>query len=340
MAGARFSGLDSGATRLTLALGGLCLALLIGEFAFRVYDIWARPKRPWTEPHAQLGYLLKRNLPWVNSLGIRERPVRPKQERRRILVLGDSIAWGGGVRSFPRLLEKRIGTRTDPGRADVEVFNAGIPGYTTYQEVTWYELFGHRLEPDLVLLQFSLNDVYRILHTVDEYGRMQIAPDVWADFEGAFKGNWIRRSRLMTFLIERSYRLNQAISVRRGTQYRFDARVDFYRAWQDDAWIEIQDHVVRLGNRAARDRTKLAILVFPFGEQLRPDYLERDVDYVLKPQRKMQEIAERLQIPILDFFETFRKHGEYLYDGIHLSEEALPLVAEEVYRFLLREGLL
>lgn len=329
----------AGVTGLMLALGSVGLMLLLGELSFRIYEGWRQTKQPWTAPHPELGYILKQDLPWVNSLGIRERPAMPKR-RPRILVVGDSVAWAGDDRSFPRLLEQLINVDGRPGHLGVEVFNAGIPGYTTYQEVTWYELFGHRLKPDLVLLQFCLNDVPRILHTFDEYGRLPIAPEVWADFEGAFMGRWIRRSRFLTFVVERSYRLKRAVSVRRATSYSFNARIDFYRAWEDDGWIEIQNLIRRLRDRVTQDQGKLAILVFPFGHQLRSDYLERDEGYVLKPQRKMQEIADRLQIPVLNLFEVFRGHREYLYDDIHLSDEALPLIAGEVYRFLHRESLL
>ena len=325
--------------RLALAVGGFCLAFLAGEVVFRIHDVWARPLRPWTEPHPQLGYLLKRDLPWVNSLGIRERPVTPKRGRR-LLVLGDSVAWGGGERSFPRLLEQRIGASAAPAGAGIEVFNAGIPGYTTYQEVTWYELFGHRLRPDVVVLQFCLNDVYRILHTIDDYGRLHIAPEVWADFEGPFMGRWIRSSHFLSFVMNRSYRLKRAVSVHRERQYTFEARADFYRAWGDDGWIEIRDLVSRLRGRATRDGGTLAVVVFPFGQQLREDYLQRDRAYVLKPQGKLREIADHLHIPLLDLFATFRGHREYLPDDIHASEEARAVVAEELYRFLRRQGLL
>jgi hypothetical protein len=39
------------------------------------------------------------------------------------------------------------------------VINAGMPGYTTYQELEFLKLYGLEMEPDLVVLGFVFNDV-------------------------------------------------------------------------------------------------------------------------------------------------------------------------------------
>src|SRR5262249_43088799 len=72
--------------RLGLILWGVCLAFLIGELAFWIFDAPATPDQIWTEPHSQLGYILNRSRRGINSLGIRERPVTRKQGEKRILV--------------------------------------------------------------------------------------------------------------------------------------------------------------------------------------------------------------------------------------------------------------
>ena len=42
----------------------------------------------------------------------------------------------------------------------IEVINAGIPGYTTYQELEFLKIYGLQMEPDLVVLGFVFNDLY------------------------------------------------------------------------------------------------------------------------------------------------------------------------------------
>jgi lysophospholipase L1-like esterase len=76
----------------------------------------------------------------------------------RILVLGDSVALGQQVRrreSFPERLELALDR---PGRR-VEIVNAGVGGYTPYNELHYFLEVGRGFEPDLVLAEFCMNDV-------------------------------------------------------------------------------------------------------------------------------------------------------------------------------------
>src|SRR5262245_3592393 len=96
----------------------------------------------------------------TNELGLRDTAYQT-QANVKILVLGDSVTWGDGIdevtRTFSYLLERRLSTR-HPGRT-FEVVNAGVPGYTTEREATYLELHGLSLEPDAIVVQFTLNDV-------------------------------------------------------------------------------------------------------------------------------------------------------------------------------------
>ena len=52
----------------------------------------------------------------------------------------------------------------------VEVVNAAIPGYTTHQERLLFESGLDDARPELVLLQYCLNDNHRFLHRFDAQG--------------------------------------------------------------------------------------------------------------------------------------------------------------------------
>jgi lysophospholipase L1-like esterase len=91
----------------------------------------------------------------INEKGLRDRPHSYERQNdvERILVLGDSFAWGYGVEEserFSQLLEKSL---------DVEVINASVSGYSTDQELLWYESEGIKYENDLVILVMAGNDV-------------------------------------------------------------------------------------------------------------------------------------------------------------------------------------
>jgi Lysophospholipase L1 and related esterases len=91
----------------------------------------------------------------INENGLRDRQhsYERQNDTERILVLGDSFAWGYGVEEserFSQLLEKSL---------DVEVINAGVSGYSTDQELLWYRTEGIKYETDLVILVLAGNDV-------------------------------------------------------------------------------------------------------------------------------------------------------------------------------------
>ncbi|HJT86945.1 MAG TPA: GDSL-type esterase/lipase family protein [Bryobacteraceae bacterium] len=95
----------------------------------------------------------------TNQLGLRERPLVAKSpDRTRVLVLGDSVAFGWGVPAglvASRELERRLQQRTG---AAVETINSGVPGYNTLQEQLFLKTYGDALQPDLVLLLYVDND--------------------------------------------------------------------------------------------------------------------------------------------------------------------------------------
>jgi hypothetical protein len=90
-----------------------------------------------------------------NAEGLRDRhhPYDRTPGRRRILVLGDSFVWCWGVEHaecFTTLMEAAL--------PDTDVVNAGVPAYSTAQEMLLYEREGRRYGADLVLLVVVPND--------------------------------------------------------------------------------------------------------------------------------------------------------------------------------------
>src|SRR5262249_3540321 len=79
----------------------------------------------------------------------------------RILVLGDSFVEAMHVpleATFHRLLEQQL-SAGDPTRR-IEVFAAGISGWGTASELLYFEQYGVRFKPDLVVLAvYPGNDV-------------------------------------------------------------------------------------------------------------------------------------------------------------------------------------
>ncbi|OGD88967.1 hypothetical protein A2693_00950 [Candidatus Curtissbacteria bacterium RIFCSPHIGHO2_01_FULL_40_12] len=112
-----------------------------------------------------LGYL-KVNSKWhqrhviYNAYFYRDRDftVEKKEGVKRIGVIGDSIAFGGGIKNvndrFSNLLEKKL---KDSGYK-VEVYDLGKPGYDTEGEIAEYQKVKN-LDFDIIIWEYFLNDV-------------------------------------------------------------------------------------------------------------------------------------------------------------------------------------
>ena len=77
----------------------------------------------------------------------------------RILMLGDSITFGWGVEaedSVTQQLEQEFMKRF-PGRK-IDVINAGVGNYNTSMEVSWFLSKGITFKPDMVVLNYFVND--------------------------------------------------------------------------------------------------------------------------------------------------------------------------------------
>lgn len=78
----------------------------------------------------------------------------------RVLCVGDSFTYGVGVddaQTFPAQLQTLLAKRLP--ESDVEVVNAGVPFYDLFDELGYYREKGARLAPDVVVLQFYINDL-------------------------------------------------------------------------------------------------------------------------------------------------------------------------------------
>ena len=96
----------------------------------------------------------------TSSLGLRQTPdSRTGRNALRVLFLGDETVLSarvGSKESLPGRLEQFLERAT---QRQVHVINGGIPGYSPLLSWLAFRHELHRLEPDLVILHFGMNDV-------------------------------------------------------------------------------------------------------------------------------------------------------------------------------------
>lgn len=161
--------------KLLLALGGICFALLMGEIAARI--ILPLLPDPTNTPFigdddcmyrlrpSESGRYPDNHDDHVNAWGFRDRShPRPKPAGRlRVLGLGDSFVYGAvSVRdNFLRVAERTWNdTQVSPQGIQMDILLMGVPGWSTENQLGYLKSEGLDLQPDLVLINFFVeNDV-------------------------------------------------------------------------------------------------------------------------------------------------------------------------------------
>lgn len=333
-------------TKLVLALSSICFILLAGELRIRyLFQAW-----PFESPVYVPDYLTTRDttLRWRfsasggrNSLGLRNRELGPeKTGTYRILFLGDSLIWSGNTSSgdlYTAVLERRLNSRSPNGPNSFEIINAGIPGYTTYQELEFLKIYGIDMQPQMVILGFVFNDLYyRYLHKPTNQSLLGPEPttQLYRFNPYAFPQSLLARSYLAHEFVDRSEMIWKRI-LRRPT-YSFERRGDFYLAWKSYGWLRARELIGAMQALLAERGISLAILVFPVRDQVNDQYRKLDETYVLYPQGKIREICEDYAIPRLDLTESiYRNGGATLFrDYLHLNAKGNDIVTDEIEKYL------
>ena len=165
----------------------LAVLLLRGYEALLGADIphkyFVEPRPVLWEPDPELGFRNKPNLTHqifgklvshTNGAGFRtRRDLSPGKAPGsfRIFGVGDSVMWGSRVNqedSFLGILEPELAEVLPD--LEVEAINAGVVGYSTYQERLIFERRVVPYAPELVLVNFCANDY---LPTEDPFGNVR-----------------------------------------------------------------------------------------------------------------------------------------------------------------------
>jgi lysophospholipase L1-like esterase len=345
--------------RMVLAANALALLVLLvlGEVAVRMWregGVWAGLRSfgnasPLSRggaddafvPDDARGYALAPGRNGVNALHVRHGELAsPKPAGAfRLLVIGDSVAWPAD--GFVALLAASL-----PGRLpSVEVINAAVPGYTSYQQRRHLELLAPRVEPDLVVVQYCCNDNHRFLHQLGGDGGWLLTEEARRALvpEGGGPIDALCRWSYLALEIRRSlFGLGKRGSGGADGAFAWQHDAAFAAAWRDDSWPLVDEQYAAIAATCRACGTALAVVAVPYEPQLADAARARDAEYARKPQAWLRALCERLAVPLLDVHDDFlaaRDRGLYS-DGIHLTAAGHALLAARLEAFLLAARLL
>jgi lysophospholipase L1-like esterase len=247
---------------------------------------------------------------------------------RRILTLGDSFTWGLYIAdsdsTWPARLERRL-------KQPVEVINMAQRGWTTANEAEFLTRLGWQFDPDLVIVQFYINDANesRPNFGFEEGRRVYLLPE-------QFWQGYIQSSALSA-LVSRG--VNGLLF---GMVLRQSENEGRYTD-QSVGWRQMRTALRQIGDSARARGTPVLFVLFPDltpGEWTPATYPARAIN------QQVAREAEAAGLQVYDLTEAFSAQGgdwkrwwATPYDA-HPNEQAYEVVARAIERQIDQNGLL
>jgi lysophospholipase L1-like esterase len=299
----------------------------------------------------------------INQAGFRSDEFGPKRAGPyRIIALGDSCTFGVISQKdgfyipepYPQRLQRMVAERLGPGR--VEVLNAGVPGYNSYQGVMLLRTKLRGLHPDLITVRFGWND--HLMSRERHIGNAFHEPSTRA---GRAAQDLLLRTALYPFSLRlgmmlRAWHAGSPTDPLVPSVWTPDIPVDEYqhnltrivelgRAQGAAVWLltaphallteDFRAHLHELAPTSAARRLLQWNAVPSF---------ERLVEIHEAYNAATRAVGAALGVPVIDMEAAYRQHAaEHLFsseDVAHPTQEGHDLEAETLYDRLLAEKVL
>ncbi|WP_437201067.1 SGNH/GDSL hydrolase family protein [Planctomicrobium sp. SH664] len=237
---------------------------------------------------------------------------------RRLIVFGDSYVAGHGVRNMDdRFTERLERDFNRDGKFHVRVLNVGEPGYeVSLIEGLMQAVIQKKIPADVFLYCYMLNDIEGYDPRTEEYLRE------------------VNQQAPTNPLITKTYFLNWAYF--RWQQTRTRGVVNYFPnledAYSTKAWTNVAGALERMRVRCEAANIEFRMVLFPFMQNLGPDYNFRPV------HQQLIDWCKAHDVPVLDMEPLLSAHHR---EGLHANafdahpnEYAHKLIADAIFEWL------
>lgn len=351
---------DSLASRLLLIAGGVILGTVIAIILFgHVFPAFFQKKKialtevPALRDHLdnnpkslfmydeETSYRLKPSFEgkreyaeWsvhsTNSLGVLGSEINPNADVAKLIFLGDSVTYGSGV-AFDQTFSSHIQRAAGP---DIQVINAGTPGFSTNQELLFYKKYLSILRPKVVIQVFCPNDLVDYEWVWDGHGAFTMSEEI--NSLGGLIGE-SKTAEGLKILMKRLHFAGDSKLAPLAEMYNV-----FMKGWDPVSWEKYEHQIFK---PPYTKETRWIVCYIPLYWQLASIELGGDKKEICFPQRKLAGLLKRKNIKFIDLTDALYSakapSRKMLYvDPIHLSPLGHEVVAAALKNELRMTGVL
>jgi lysophospholipase L1-like esterase len=243
----------------------------------------------------------------INSLGLRGPEINLDTDKKKILLLGDSVLFGLALneeKTIPALLRNKL---------DACIINTAVIGYATRHYVDVLHYWVRKAKLDHVVIFFCLNDIDNRANVVDKSTYSNLTDFILTQlrsrskFYMLMKNSTSDRSKVYFLLSHQAYKADDP---------------DFIGGMKD---------LMAIKAMCEAEGIQFDVVVLPYEYQLR----NRQQSELWRPQELMVGFFQQYKIDYLKIdlpdFDGDALKKLYLYaDGIHFSALGHRLIAEQV----------
>jgi len=256
-----------------------------------------------------------------------------------ILVLGDSFTWGDKIRqteeTWPYVMERAMGEAGEPAR----VISLARRGNTTVNEVEYLQTYGWDFYPDVVVVQYFLNDPLPSSPGFGHQGQRWMKARVFPMGFSRRLDRLFETSYLYSFLVDKwSNMVRTALGLKNLTLE--DLHEDGFESWE-----ETKRAVGKLADECRERDVPILFAMFPSFPN--GGWLDHRYPY-LRIHEKVRAVVEEKNIPFFDLRPVFAETDSEAKSWWALPTDAHPsaaghdlagrAIADEIKRMRLMPG--
>jgi lysophospholipase L1-like esterase len=328
-------------------------------------DFYISEDKTEFQPHHYLGYVptygYDDGLDRHNAFGFRgdDVSIDKPESIYRIVAIGASTTYSTSVdsyeESYPEELEHYL---NDNGYSNVEVINAGVPGYTSHETLINLQLRVLDLEPDLVIIYQGNNDVHsRLTWPPEQY---------WADNSG-FRAPlvqdtvvpkiWEYSTALRILGIVSGWTISQSSIDWNRTRFSSSSYYTQFQSqyfsgrYPSDFFTEVSALEMLQTNEpiyfernlhnmvVASNENSADVLLLTFAVSEDSSHFKASSDEYIFARRQhndiTREIAQAYDTYFIDLADVFPTEMSYFTDGIHMNADGNRLRAEIIGEYII-----